>query len=101
MKISNRIKLFAIALFAITVISCKNYYNDTIEWTNNLESELTIKEVQKIQPEFIEIDWKNPQTVDDQKWYMITKIKGNKDVLGMSHYLVFIDSKYQYRESKK
>ena len=42
-----------------------------------------------------------PLIVDDQKWYLISKIKGNNDILGMSHYLVFIENKYQYRESKK
>ena len=94
-------KFFTILLIAIMVISCKNYYNETIEWTDNLGSDLSIKEVQKIQPDFIKVDWINPQIVDDQKWYMITEIKGNNDVLGMTHYLVFIDEKYQYRESKK
>lgn len=50
MKKLNRIKLFTVALLAITVISCKNYYNETIKWADNLESELTINEVKKINP---------------------------------------------------
>jgi hypothetical protein len=82
-------------------LSCKDYYNETIEWIDNLESELTIQEVKDSQPEYIKIDWANPQIIDNEKWYLITKIKGNNDVLGMSHYLVFVENKYQYRESKK
>ncbi|MBA6156517.1 hypothetical protein H3Z83_08335 [Tenacibaculum sp. S7007] len=94
-------KFSIILIFLLTLTSCKDYYNDTITWMDNLESELTIENVQKVQPNYIEIDWKNPQIVDDQKWYLITKIKGNNDILGMSHFLVFVEEKYQYRESKK
>jgi len=97
----NLKNIFIGLIFSIVIISYKNYYNDTIEWMDNLENELNIKEVQNIQPEYIEIDWENPQIIDDQKRYLITKIKGNNDVLRMSHYLVFIEDKYQYRESKK
>ena len=88
-------KITIILFFFLTLTSCKDYYNDTITWMDNLESELSIENVQKAQPDYMEIDWKNPQIVDNQKWYMITKIKGNKDILGMSHYLVFIKDKYQ------
>jgi hypothetical protein len=94
-------KLFILLFFCLTVLSCKDYYNETIEWIDNLESELTIQEVKDSQPEYIKIDWANPQIIDNEKWYLITKIKGNNDVLGMSHYLVFVENKYQYRESKK
>ena len=94
-------KHLILLLTFITLISCKDYYNETINWADNLEKEQNFKDVQKEQPDYIEIDWKNPQIVDNQKWYLITKIKGNRDILGMSHYLVFIENKYQYRESKK
>jgi hypothetical protein len=94
-------KLVLLISFCLTILSCANNYNKAIEWTDNLESELTIKEVKDSQPKYIQIDWANPLIVDDQKWYLITKIKGNNDVLGMSHYLVFVENKYQYRESKK
>jgi len=94
-------KLFILLFICLTIFSCKDYYNEAIEWIDNIESELTIKEVKDYQPEYIEIDWDNPQIIDNQKWYLITKIKGNNDVSGMSHYLVFVENKYQYRESKK
>ena len=98
MKLSKILILLSIS---IAVVSCKDYYNETIDWADNLENEQSFKDVQKEQPSYIEIDWENPQIVDNQKWYMITKIKGNNDILGMSHYLVFIEDKFQYRESKK
>jgi len=94
-------KLIIISYISLTLISCKNYYNETINWANNLEKEQNIIDVQNKQPDYIEIDWDNPQIVDNQKWYLIKSIKGNKDILEMSHYLVFIKNKYQYRETKK
>ena len=94
-------KFFVLIIITLVANSCKNYYNETIKWADNLETELNIKDVKKQQPDFIEIDWENPRTIDNQKLYLITKIKGNRDILGMSHYLVFIENKYQYRESKK
>ena len=94
-------KFSIILIFLITLTSCKDYYNDTIGWMDNLESGLSIEKVKKIQPNYIEIDWGNPQIFDNEKWYLITKIKGNNDILGMSHFLVFVEEKYQYRESKK
>jgi hypothetical protein len=94
-------KFIVLLLVVFTLIGCKDYYNDSIHWMDNLESEMNIKDVQNEQPDYIEIDWEYPLIVDDQKWYLISKIKGNNDILGMSHYLVFIENKYQYRESKK
>ncbi len=97
----NLKKLFVLLILSLTIISCKNYYNDTIHWMDNLEGGLDIESVQKSAPNYIEIDWENPQTVGNQKWYFVTIIKGRNDPLGMSHYLVFENNKYQYRESKK
>ena len=94
-------KLLILLSIFILLVSCKNYYNETIDWADNLKIEQSINDVQKEKPDYIEIDWENPQIVDNQKWYLITKIKGNNDILGMSHYLVFIEDKFQYRESKK
>ncbi|WP_299096611.1 hypothetical protein [uncultured Winogradskyella sp.] len=93
---------FIFLLLFLVVISCKDYYNDTIEWADNIEAELNLSEVQKLQPDFIEVDWNNPlSTSENERWYLITEIKGNRDVLSMSHFLVFKDGKYKYRESKK
>ena len=94
-------KFYILLLFSIIIISCKNYYNETIAWADTIESELNIEDVKSIQPNYIEIDWENPQDFEDEKWFLITKIKGNIDVLAMSHYLVFVNNKYHGRESKK
>lgn len=83
------------------MVSCKNYYNDTIKWADNLEGGLSINTVKKTQPHFVKIDWKNPRIFEDKTWYFITEIDGNNDILGMSHYLVFRNDKYLYRESRK
>lgn len=96
------LKNFIFLFLFVVIFSRKDYYNDTIEWADNIESEINVTEVKKQQPEFIEIDWENPLTTsDNEKWYLITEIKGNRDILSMSHFLVFKDGKYKYRESKK
>ena len=94
-------KLFIGLMVAVIIMSCKNYYNDTIAWADHLASNLSSSEVQSRQPDFIEVDWEKPLMIDDQKWYLITKIKGDRDLLRMSHYLVFTQDKYQYRASRK
>ncbi|MDG1572510.1 hypothetical protein OZ410_09295 [Robiginitalea sp. M366] len=67
---------------------------------DNLESGMKIESVREAMPDYVEIDWDNPYTVRNEKWYSV-EIKGNNDVLGMSHYLVFVENEYQFRESKK
>ena len=86
---------------SLALISCTNYYNQMISWSDNLENGLSIEKVQELQPDYIEIDWDNPRILEVEKWFLITKIKNNYDSLGMSNFLVFIDNKYQYREAKK
>ncbi len=94
-------KITSILIFSFLLFSCKNYYNETIEWVDTLEQGISIENVQNIQPNYIEIDWKTPQIFNNQKWYLITKIKGNNDMLSMSNYLVFVNDRYQERISKK
>jgi hypothetical protein len=42
-------------VMAIMVTSCKNYYNDTIHWADGIKPGTSLKEVQKLQPEFVTI----------------------------------------------
>tara|TARA_R110002167_G_scaffold197269_2_gene400279 strand:+ start:112 stop:405 length:294 start_codon:yes stop_codon:yes gene_type:complete len=96
----NWTTFFALFLL-ISITGCTNHYNDTIAWMDNLESGMNIEAVRESEPDFVEIDWQNPQTVGNEKWYVVNKIKGNNDALRMTHYLVFVENEYQYRESKK
>ena len=96
---------FVICLCYLTSIllfsSCKNYYNDTIEWIDHLGMGLSTEAVQDSQPHFVKIDWQKPDTVEDQVRYKIIRIKGNRDLLNMEHYLVFDVNGYVGRESHK
>ncbi|RED42781.1 hypothetical protein DFQ10_108188 [Winogradskyella eximia] len=83
------------------VIGCKNYYNDTIDWMDNLEPNSTIETVKESQPKFVHINWNDPEKVRNENRYYIREIKGSYDPLGMSHILVFIDGKFDRRESHK
>ena len=87
-------------LFALTM-SCKSYYNDTIDWMDNLKPGTSLTDVKKTQPDFVKINWDKPDTVNNQIRYWVTGIKGNKDVLAMNQLLVFVDNKYIGRESHK
>jgi hypothetical protein len=94
------IKLFLIFI-TVLLVSCKNYYNDAIAWMDNIEEGTHIDVVKENQPEFITIDWDNPENHEKEKWYYVEKIKGNNDPLNMSHQLVFVENKYEGRESHK
>ena len=72
-----------------------------IDWTDNIKIDTNIQSVKDEQPDFIEIDWDNPILKENEKRFLITKIKGNRDILNMSNYLLFIDNKYQGRDSHK
>ena len=94
--------ILILTFFSLTFLtSCKNYYNDTIKWADEIKIGTGLKTIKNNQPEFIEIDWNKPNKVETETRYLITKIKGNRDILAMSHYLVFINNKYQGRETKK
>ncbi len=73
-----------------------------IHWTDNLPEGLSVEEVRKILPDFLQTDWDHPETLDDEiHRYNVTEIKGNRDVLHMAHYLVFQDNQYIGRDSHK
>ncbi|MGJ8684269.1 MAG: hypothetical protein ACSHWW_06580 [Nonlabens sp.] len=82
-------------------ISCKDYYNDAIHWADEIETGSMIEEVKEIQPNYLEIDWNNPQVNGNEKLFLITSIKGNHDILNMSNYLVFENDKFKGRTSHK
>ena len=89
------VKLRSIVLtFLLTIIqfSCKDHYNDTIDWMDKLDSTMTIADIKEMQPDFLEIDWNKPDTMDNDIVFDISKIKGNRDILNMQHSLVFRDS---------
>lgn len=72
-----------------------------LDWIDTIKIGLNIEDIKSIQPDYLEIDWKDPRIFENEKWYFITKIKGHDDVIGMSNYLIFIDDKYQGIESRK
>ncbi|WP_333694508.1 hypothetical protein [Flavobacterium sp.] len=93
-------KLFSLFFLYSIFISCKNYYNETMDWADNLVVETDIETVRKSQPEFVDIDWQNPIIIDGQEYYEI-EIKNNQDILNMQNFLVFENKKYKRRETKK
>lgn len=93
--------ILGLLTIVISLTGCKSYYNDTIDWMDNIELGTSLEEVKKSQPDFVEIEWNKPDTLDQGLRYSIEKIKGNNDLLNMQHYLVFSDNKFQGRKSSK
>jgi uncharacterized Fe-S cluster-containing radical SAM superfamily protein len=95
----QRIFLFLIIVFSF--YSYKNYYNETIDWADQIQKGTSIEMVKKMQPSFVKISWENPLIIENEKLYEIVEIEGNNDILNMQNFLAFSDGKYQGRESKK
>ena len=98
--------LFVSFLFFVMLNACKNYYDDTIVWAENIKIGTDLETVKKTQPSFVEIAWDKPIEIENQagpnqKLYQITEISGDNDVLNMSKFLVFVNGKYQHLELKK
>jgi hypothetical protein len=68
---------------------------------DNIKVGTDINKVKSTQPDFITIDWNNPEVFETTVRFSIKKIRGNNDALNMSHYLVFENNKYLRRESRK
>ena len=93
--------IITILLLTFTFSSCSNHYNDSIEWMDSIEVGTTIDQIKNDKPQFIEIGWNSPDTVENEIHYPVTKISGSKDLLSMSHSLVLIDNKFVRRDSHK
>ncbi len=72
-----------------------------IAWTSSIPKGTSLDSVKQIQPDYIEINWKNPETFKNEQRFIISKIKGDNDILNMEYYLVFIDNKYQGQFAEK
>jgi len=97
----NKLSLTIRTLTFSLLLSCKSHYNDTIHWVDNIKIGSDISLVKRTQPNFVTIDWTNSDTINKVVRYKVTKIKGDNDILKMAHYLIFIDNKYQGRQSHK
>ena|SRR5687767_1110763 len=94
-------QFLCVLAFASVLTSCRDYYKDSITWMDNIKPGTTLQEVKKNQPDFLTIDWNKSDTLDNQIRFTVTEIKGNDDILAMTHLLVFVDDKFQSRESHK
>ena len=72
-----------------------------IDWTSSIKTGTHIDTVKLNQPDFLEIDWDNPDTLENRIRYEIIEIKGNQDVLKMQNFIAFENDMYLGRESYK
>ncbi len=71
-------------------------YNKTIEWIYSIPAGMDIDSVKKITPNYIDINWENPEKIGSESIYYIN-IKWNYDFLKMSNGLIFEDNRYKER----
>ena len=90
-------KILILTLFLMTFLSgCKNYQNEMLDWSSSIPVGTDLETVKKDQPEFLEIDWENPDTLDNgMTRYDVIKIKRNYDILKMSYFLEFENNGYR------
>ncbi len=98
---SYKITLSISTFLFVALSSCKNYYNEMIHWTSSIPRGTSIDSIKNIQPDFLEIDWNDPEIYESETRYSITKIKNNRDILQMANYLSFVDNKYVGRFAHK
>lgn len=67
-----------------------------IKWTDSIPIGTNLKTVRNDQPDFMKIDWNNPDTIEKGLIrYHIIEIKGNKDILKMDYFLEFKNNGYR------
>lgn len=91
-----------IALLGVIIISsCKNYYNDTIDWIDSIKIGTELNTVKSMQPDFVTVYWNRPEINKNIAICQVNKIKGNNDPLNMIHFLVFENNRFLRRETRK
>ncbi len=82
-------------------VGCKNHYNDMITWTESIPQNSSIAWVKEHQPDYLEIDWDNPDVLDSFQLYTIRKINWTYDPLHMLNRLAFVENRYHGRWAHK
>ena len=83
-------------------LGCKDYHEKMIEWTDEIPFGTFLDTVKMNQPKFLEIDWQNPDTFDNNFIrYDISMIKKHYDPLKMEYFLEFEDSCFRGRFAQK
>ena len=71
-----------------------------LNWVEQIPIGASVEEVKKEQPNYVKINWQNPDTIDNSLRYEI-KVLRNYDILEMQNFLVFTDNKFQRRDYAK
>jgi PBP1b-binding outer membrane lipoprotein LpoB len=87
---------FLLLVLTFLLFGCSNNTNKMNEWANNLPSQCSPDIVKSKQPDYLEIDWDKPDTLNNGMLrYYVTKIKGNSDLLEMTYFLEFENNKFR------
>lgn len=67
-----------------------------LDWSNSIPVDTDLEKVKKDQPEFLVIDWNNPDTLENGMIrFYVTEIKRNYDILKMEYFLEFENNKFR------
>ena len=98
MKHISRTILIGVLWTSLLTSCLRDHTTDAGQWMINIKPGTTLEEVKRDQPDYVTIDWDNPDTVDNKVRYWITDIKGANESLEMLHKLIFVDNKYSRHE---
>ena len=93
MKYISKIVYILIAQFFL--ISCTNYQNEMMNWAEKIPAGTILDSVKLHQPDYLTIDWNNPDTLDAIMRYNVIEIKRHKDLLKMQYFLEFENNKFR------
>lgn len=96
-KMKQKYIILFLAFLQMAFISgCKNYHNEMLEWSSKIPAGTDFVIVKKDQPKYLEVDWGNPDTLENgMTRYIITEIKGNNDILHMQYFIEFENNKFR------
>ena len=94
-KIILKVFIFPLTLSTMLCITgCKDYSAESIIWINDIEKGTIIENIINTQPNFIEVNWEKPDTINSKLYYQVM-VKSNPNILNKTHSLVFIDGRFQ------
>ncbi|WNJ19842.1 hypothetical protein [Pontibacter sp. G13] len=70
-----------------------------IQWTESIPKGTPMEEVAAHTPEFLEVDWAHPDTVDGLEAYRIQIQFDGQQILRKRYFVVFEDGQYRGRRA--
>lgn len=96
-------KIIFLLIVVFSLAACTGRHDETMAWLDKQPAGITLWEMRKNQPAFVEINWDKPIVLEGgTKRYEITKIEGRHSLSSARFFLVFDgDNRYVGRAERK